>query len=455
MDARETALQRAHDHATRWLTSLSDRRVPAPASVEEVLRALGTDLPDGPSVPADVVDLLAIACEPGLTAIPSGRFYGFVAGGSEPAALAADWLVSAWDQNCALRVVSPAYAAAEDVASAWLLDLLGLPAASAVGFATGATMANFTCLAAGRDAVLRRAGWNAAGHGLAGGPPVRVVAGEDRHMAIDLALRYLGLGQPELVEADDQGRIDPEALRYTLATDGDRPTIVMLQAGDIHSGAFDPFIETIDLARAADAWVHVDGAFGLWGAASPMYAHLMAGCELADSWATDAHKTLNVPYDCGLAIVRDPSAVRAAMSLHGDYLIQDEHGDPFDKVPELSRRGRAFTVWAALRSLGRSGVAELVERLCRHASSFAAGIAEMDGATVLNDVVFTQVCAEFGNDERTDQVLARLLQDGTAWISGSTWQGRRVLRISVSNWSTTDDDVTRSLDAIRRASTRA
>src|SRR6266545_2007328 len=253
MDARETALQRAHDHATRWLTSLSDRPVPARASVEEMVRALGTELPDGPSVPADVVDLLAIACERGLTAIPGGRFYGFVAGGSEPAALAADWLVSAWDQNCALRVVSPAYAAAEDVASAWLLDLLGLPAASAVGFATGATMANFTCLAAGRDAVLRRAGWNAAGHGLAGGPPVRVVAGEDRHMAIDLALRYLGLGQPELVEADDQGRIDPEALRYTLATGGDRPTIVMLQAGDIHSGAFDPFIETIDLARAAGA----------------------------------------------------------------------------------------------------------------------------------------------------------------------------------------------------------
>jgi glutamate/tyrosine decarboxylase-like PLP-dependent enzyme len=224
------------------------------------------------------------------------------------------------------------------------------------------------------------------------------------------------------------------------------------QAGDIHSGAFDPFLETIDVARAADAWVHVDGAFGLWAAASPKYAHLVAGCEHADSWATDAHKTLNVPYDCGLAIVRDPRTVQAAMGLHGDYLIHDEHGDPFDKVPELSRRGRAFTVWAALRSLGRSGAADLVERLCRHASSFAAGIAEMEGATVLNDVVFTQVCAEFGNDERTDRVLARLLDDGTAWISGSTWHGRRVLRISVSNWSTTDDDVTRTLEAIGRAS---
>lgn len=450
MDARETALRAAYGHAVRWLASLPDRRVPARASVDEIVRELGVELPDGPSTPADVVDLLATACEPGLTAFPGGRFYGFVVGGTEPAALAADWLVSAWDQNCVMRAVSPAYTAAEDIAGAWLLDLLGLPSDSAVGFTTGATMANFTCLAAGRDAVLRRTGWNVARDGLAGGPGVHVIVGEDRHMAIDLALRYLGLGRPELVKADDQGRIEPEALRHILAAGGQRPTIVILQAGDIHSGAFDPFVETIRAAREADAWVHIDGAFGLWAAASPTYAHLTAGCAYADSWATDAHKTLNVPYDCGLAIVRDPFAVRAAMGLHGDYLIQDEHGDPIDKVPELSRRGRAFTVWAALRSLGRSGVADLVERLCRHASAFAAGIAEIDGATVLNEVVFTQVCVELGNDERTEQVLTRLLDDGTAWISGSTWHGRRVMRISVSNWSTTDDDVTRALDAIRR-----
>ncbi|TPQ15803.1 pyridoxal phosphate-dependent decarboxylase family protein [Streptomyces sporangiiformans] len=455
MDARETALRQAYDHAVRWLASLSDRRVPAGASVDEIVRALGVELPDGPSAPADVVDLLVTACEPGLTAFPSGRFYGFVVGGTEPAALAADWLVSAWDQNCVMRAVSPAYTAAEDIASAWLLDLLGLPSDSAVGFTTGATMANFTCLAAGRDAVLRRTGWDVGRDGLAGGPAVRVIVGEDRHMAIDLALRYLGLGRPELVRADDQGRIEPEALRRTLAAGGQRPTLVILQAGDIHSGAFDPFVETIGAAREAEAWVHIDGAFGLWAAASPIHAHLTAGCADADSWATDAHKTLNVPYDCGLAIVRDPFAVRAAMGLQGDYLIQDEHGDPVDKVPELSRRGRAFTVWAALRSLGRSGVADLVERLCRHASAFANGIAEIDGATVLNDVVFTQVCAEFGNDEGTEQVLTRLLDDGTAWISGSTWHGRRVMRISVSNWSTTDDDVTRTLDAIRRAAISA
>ncbi|MFJ6482330.1 MULTISPECIES: pyridoxal phosphate-dependent decarboxylase family protein [unclassified Streptomyces] len=458
MDEREAALRQAHGHAVRWLSSLSDRPVPARASVDEIVRALGAELPDAPSAPADVVDLLATACEPGLTAFPSGRFYGFVIGGTEPAALAADWLVSAWDQNCVMRAVSPAYTAAEEIAGAWLLDLLGLPPDSAVGFTTGATMANFTCLAAGRDTVLRRTGWNVAHDGLVGGPPVRVVAGRDRHMSIDLALRYLGLGRPELVEADEQGRIDPEALRRALlargpgVAPGPRPTLVILQAGDIHSGAFDPFAETIRAAREADAWVHVDGAFGLWAAASPAHAHLTDGCAQADSWATDAHKTLNVPYDCGLAVVRDPSALRSAMGERGDYLIQHEHGDPVDKVPELSRRGRAFTVWAVLRSLGRSGVVDLVDRLCRHARAFATGISAIEGATVLNDVVFTQVCAEFGDDERTDRVLARLLDEGAAWISGSTWHGRRVMRISVSNWSTTEEDVTRTLDAIRRAS---
>ena len=455
MEAREAALRQAYSHALRWLASLPERPVPARASVDEIVRALGVALPDGPSPPADVVDLLATACEPGLTAFPGSRFYGFVVGGTEPAALAADWLVSAWDQNCVMRAVTPAYTAAEEIAGAWLLDLLGLPGDSSVGFTTGATMANFTCLCAARDAVLRGAGWNVAHDGLVGGPPVRVLAGESRHMAIDLALRYLGLGRPELVAADDQGRMRPEALRNALPAGGQVPTLVVLQAGDIHSGAFDPFGECVRAAREAGAWVHVDGAFGLWAAASPRYDRLTAGCADADSWATDAHKTLNVPYDCGLAIVRDGSALRAAMGQRGDYLIQHEHGDPIDKVPELSRRGRAFTVWAALRSLGRSGVAGLVERLCRHASAFASGIAAIEGATILNDVAFTQVCAGFGDDERTDRVLARLLDYGTAWISGSTWHGRRVLRISVSNWSTTDEDVSRTLDAIRRAAADA
>ncbi|MGC0334320.1 glutamate/tyrosine decarboxylase-like PLP-dependent enzyme [Streptomyces sp. SAI-170] len=459
MDARERALFQAYNQALRWLAGLSDRPVPARAAAEDIVRALGTDLPAGPTPPDEVVDLLATACEPGLTGFPSGRFYGFVVGGTHPAALAADWLVSAWDQNCVMRAASPAYAAAEDIAAAWLLDLLRLPADCGVGFTTGATMANFTCLAAARDAVLSRTGWNTVRDGLAGGPRVRVLVGAERHISVDLALRYVGLGEPESVPADDQGRIRPDALRQALAAGPPGPTIVVLQAGNIHSGAFDPFQPAIGAAREADAWVHIDGAFGLWAAASPRYAPLTAGCPDADSWATDAHKTLNVPYDCGLAMVRDAAALRSAMGHQGAYLIHDTRGDPIDTVPELSRRGRAFPVWAALRSLGRTGVADLVERLCRHATAFAEGIAAIEGATVLNDVVFTQVCAAFDDDApndvhtdaRTDRIIHRLLDDGTTWISGSTWQGRRVMRISVSNWSTSDDDVARTLDAIQRA----
>jgi glutamate/tyrosine decarboxylase-like PLP-dependent enzyme len=383
--------------------------------------------------------------------MPSGRFFGFVIGGTHPAALAADWLTSAWDQNCGLRRVTPAYSAAEDIASAWLLDLLGLPPASAVGFVTGGTVANFTGLAAGRDAVLRRAGWDVTRNGLAGGPPVRVLVGAERHESVDLALRYLGLGAPEVVPVDEQGRVRADALRAALGTAAGLPTVVALQAGNVHSGAFDPFAETIAVAHDHGAWVHVDGAFGLWAGASPDFRHLVAGYADADSWATDAHKTLNVPYDSGLVIVRDPADIRSAMALHGPYLILDEHGEPSDKTPELSRRGRAFPVWAALRSLGRSGVAELVSGLGRHAQAFAAGLATLRDVEVLNDVVFTQVCASFGDDARTDAVVQRLLDDGTTWMSGSSWHGRRVLRISVSNWSTSERDVERSLDAIRRA----
>ncbi len=383
--------------------------------------------------------------------MPSGRFFGFVIGGTHPAALAADWLVSAWDQNSGLRRLTPAHSAVEDLASTWLLDLLGLPSGSAVGFVTGATVSNFTALAAGRDAVLRRVGWDVATRGLVGGPRVRVLVGAERHDTVDLALRYLGLGSPEPVAADDQGRIRADALLAALdADDAGVPTIVVLQAGNVHSGAFDPFAEVVDAAHERGAWVHVDGAFGLWAAASPAYRHLVSGLERADSWTTDAHKTLNVPYDSGLAVVRDPDALRASMGMHGDYLIHDESGEPFDKVPEISRRGRALPVWAVLRALGRSGVTELVDRLCGHATAFAAGLEDIPGATVVNDVVFTQVCATFGSDERTDEVVRLLLEDGEAWMSGSTWHGEKILRISVSNWSTTADDVARSLAAVRR-----
>jgi len=451
MTDRYSALDRASGHASRWLDSLATRPVPARASAAEVVRELGPELPDHPAPSDEVIDLLARACEPGLTAMPSGRFFGMVIGGSHPAALAADWLVSAWDQNAVLRAVSPAHAAVEDVTSAWLLDLLGLPAGSGVGFVTGATMSNFTCLAAARDAVLARYGWDVAVNGLSGSPRIRVLVGAQRHDTVDLALRYLGLGAPEPVPADDQGRIDPAALAAALGA-ATGPTIVVLQAGNLHSGAFDPFPQAIEAAHANGAWVHIDGAFGLFAAASPATRHLVAGYERADSWTTDAHKTLNVPYDCGLAIVADRSALRQAMTMGAtDYFITDAAGDPCETVPESSRRARAIPVWAVLRALGRQGVADLVEGFGRHARAFAAGISAIDGGRVENDVVFSQVSASFGSDQRTVEVSRRLMADGTAWMTGSRWHGKAVLRVSVSNWSTTEEDVARSLAALRRA----
>jgi len=458
MTDRYIALDHAARHANRWLDSLAARPVPARAAAAEVIKELGTELPAGPTAATEVIDLLAGACEPGLTAMPSGRFYGMVIGGTHPAALAADWLVSAWDQNAVLRAVSPAHAAVEDVTSAWLLDLLGLPETSGVGFVTGATMSNFTCLAAARDAVLKAHGWDVAENGLSGGPRVRVLVGAQRHDTVDLALRYLGLGAPEPVAADDQGRIDPAALSHALgqAPSGGVPTIVVLQAGNLHSGAFDPFTEAITAAHDHGAWVHIDGAFGLFAAASPTTRQLTRGYERADSWTTDGHKTLNVPYDCGIAIVADRAALRAAMTMGAtDYFITDAAGDSCDTVPESSRRARAIPVWAVLRALGRQGVADLVDGFCRHAKAFAAGIEAIDGARVENDVVFSQVSASFGSDERTAEVSRRLMADGTAWMTGSRWHGKAVLRISVSNWSTTDADVARSLDALREAAAPA
>jgi glutamate/tyrosine decarboxylase-like PLP-dependent enzyme len=453
----DAALDVASTRARAWLDTLDERTVRATVGVDDVRAALGTTLPDGPSDPAEVVRLLTDAAEPGLVATPSGRFFGFVIGGTLPAALAADWLVSAWDQNAALRAASPAGTAVDDIAAAWLLDLLGLPSGAGVGFVTGATMANFAGLAAARDAVLARAGWDVGEHGLSGAPRVRVLVGEERHDSVDSALRYLGLGAPEPVAVDDQGRVRADALVAALGDPGaaDRPTIVCLQAGNIHSGGFDPFAETIAAAHAVGAWVHVDGAFGLWAAASPRTRALVAGAGEADSWATDAHKTLNVPYDSGIVAVRDPAALRSAMSYHADYLVTDaSHLEPYERVPELSRRARSVPVWAALRSLGRSGLADLVDRLCRHAAAFADGIRrDVPGAEVLNDVVFTQVCLAFGDDARTREVGRRLMADGTVWMTGSLWRGREVLRISVSNWSTDDADVVRGLDALARAAT--
>jgi glutamate/tyrosine decarboxylase-like PLP-dependent enzyme len=450
-DDYTAALDRASAHARSWLASLADRPVPPVSSIEDLAAGLGGPLPEGPCDPAEVVDLLAAGVEPGLMAMPSGRFFGWVIGGTLPAALAADWLTSAWDQNSGMRFATPGTVAAEEAAAAWVLDLLGLPPSAAVGFVTGATMANFTGLAAGRQRLLADAGWDLDRDGLAGGPRVRVLVGADRHATVDLAARYLGLGTPREVAADDQGRLRPDALAEALAADAG-PTIVCLQAGNLHSGAFDPMVEAIALAHEHGAWVHVDGAFGLWAAASPGLRHLTDGVAGADSWATDAHKTLNVPYDCGIAIVADPAAVRSAMGVRASYLVHAElPGDPFDRVPELSRRARGVPVWAALRSLGRSGVADLVDRLAARARAIAAGLADKAGAEILNDVVFTQVCAAFGDDARTREVAARLLADGTTWMSGSRWRGREVLRVSVSNWSTDDSDVAATVAAVARA----
>ena len=452
-DAYEAALDRAAVHARAWLGSMRGRAVPPRMSADDLVAAFGGSLPAGPCDPATVIDLLAELAEPGLMAMPSGRFFGWVIGGTLPAALAADWLTSAWDQNTGMRFATPATVAAEEAAAGWLLDLLGLPPQAAVGFVTGATMANFTGLAAGRQQLLTDAGWDLDRRGLAGAPPVRVLVGAERHETVDLALRYLGLGAPTVVAADDEGRIRLDALADALSTTTTGPTIVCLQAGNIHSGAFDPIAAATGLAHEYGGWVHVDGAFGLWAAASPNLRHHLAGYSAADSWATDAHKTLNVPYDCGISVVARPTAVHAAMGVHASYLMHADKGtsDPLDNVPELSRRARGVPVWAALRSLGRSGIADLVDRLAAHARSIAAGIARADGIRILNDVVFTQVCAMFEDDARTREVTARLLKDGTAWMSGSRWHDRDVLRVSVSNWSTDDADVAASVAAVHRA----
>jgi glutamate/tyrosine decarboxylase-like PLP-dependent enzyme len=442
------ALEAAAGHARRWLESVSVRPVPPRLDADMLRSAFGEKLPDESTDAVAVVDELAQAMDPGLLGIASGRFFGWVMGGTLPTALAADWLVSAWDQNTGLRRATPGAAVAEETAGRWLLDLLGLPEGSDVGFVTGATMANFACLAAAREKVLRDVGWDVSQRGLAAAPRVRVVVGEERHESVDVALRYLGLGAPAVVPADAQGRIRVDALEAELGSD---PTIVCLQAGNVHSGAFDDFAAAIPVARRHGAWVHVDGAFGLWAGATPTHRNLVTGCDAADSWGTDAHKTLNVPYDCGVAIVSDPGALRAALSVHASYLIPDAAGDPVDKVPEMSRRARGVPVWAALRGLGRSGVADLVDRLVDNAQRIASAVATLPGVEVLNDVVYTQVCLAVGGDERTRSVTECLLSDGTVWMSGSRWHGRDVIRISLSNWSTDQEDIDRSVDALRRA----
>ncbi len=444
-----TALDVAHRRATAWLDTVRDRPVRPDADVDDVLDRLERTLPQEGRAAAAVVEELAAAAEPGLMAIGSPRFFGFVMGGTYPSALAADWLVSAWDQNTGSRQPTPATAAIEEVAAHWLVDLLALPAGSGVGFVTGATSANMSCLVAARDAVLRDHGHDAL-TGVQAGPAIRFLAGDAVHTSVVLAGRIAGLGAPVKVGADREGRIDVDGLARAL-DGGDGPAIVALQAGDVHSGAFDDFTAAIAVARAAGAWVHVDGAFGLWAAASPRLRHLVAGMALADSWATDAHKTLNVPYDCGVAIVRDEAAMSSALGAHAEYLPTVQTvADPYDHVPELSRRARGVPVWAALRGLGRQGVVELVDALADAAAGLADGFRRIPGLAVLNDVVFTQVCLAADDDADTAALGEWLRREGTAWASSSTWQGRTVVRFAVSNHATDAEAVRRTVDAVAR-----
>jgi glutamate/tyrosine decarboxylase-like PLP-dependent enzyme len=452
-DEREL-LRRTAEIAADFLESLDERSIWPPATVSELRESLGGPLPEGPSDPLDVVAALAAAAEPGVVGIPSGRYFGFVIGGALPAALAADWLTSTWDQNAGLVAGGPSAAVVEEVAGAWLKDLLGVPETASFSLVTGCQLAHVTCLAAARHELLAREGWDVEAEGLAGAPRVTVITGAKRHVTVDRALRLLGLGTSSVVrvDVDDQGRIDVAALGRALDGVGG-PTIVSAQAGEVNTGAFDAIADIAGLTRGAGAWLHVDGAFGLWATASPALRNLTAGVELADSWAADAHKWLNVPYDCGLAFVAHPEAHRAAMRLTAEYLVADQAvaRDQMDWTPEFSRRARGFAVYAALRSLGRAGIADLVERSCARARHFAASVEELPGCEVLNDVVLNQVLFRFEDDAATDAILARVQASGEAWMSGTLWDGRRAIRLSVSNWRTTDVDIDRTVAAFEAA----
>ncbi|HYZ29928.1 MAG TPA: aminotransferase class V-fold PLP-dependent enzyme [Thermoleophilaceae bacterium] len=453
----DRALARAAAIAIDYLQRMPDLPVREESSLEELRAAIRVPLNDAPLDPELVVDELVVAAEPGLVQIQSPRYFGFVIGGGLEAAIAADWLTSAWDQNAGGYPCGPSAAVVEEAVAEWLLDLLGLPASAGVGLTTGCQMAHFSCLAAARNHELAETGWNVECDGLFGAPPLRVIAGAHAHTTVFAALRMLGMGsnRTEIVETDDQGRMLPGALARTLRG-GEGPAIVVAQAGDVNTGAVDPFAQIADIVHDYGAWLHVDGAFGLWAAASPRLRPLVAGVENAHSWATDAHKWLNVPYDCGVAIVRDADTQRAALSsiAGAEYIPPAEHGERYNAewVPEFSRRARGFPVYAAIRSLGRQGVAELVERCCACARLMAATLSELDGAEVLNEVALNQVLVRFTRDGAnvSEEVLRAIQDDGTCWMSGSTWDGEPVVRISVSNWRTTEDDVRRSAEAIER-----
>jgi glutamate/tyrosine decarboxylase-like PLP-dependent enzyme len=441
LQTSEEPLRLAAERCHKYLRTISQREVAPTESSLAKLSFFREPFPERPISPADVVAMLDELGSTATTASTSGRYFGFVTGGTLPAALAASWLSSTWDQNATFRVMSPVAAELEEVVLRWVLDILGLPAESAGGFVTCATTANFTALAAARHALLARSGWNVADDGMFGAPPIRIVVGEEVHASILKALNLAGFGRKRVivVEADGQGRMRADKLPHL-----DNSTIVCIQAGNVNTGSFDPAAEICPRAHEQGAWVHVDGAFGLWAAASPSYRHLVSGFELADSWATDAHKWPNINYDSGIVLVRDRMALRAAMSISAAYLQPGARREPAHHTPEASRRARGIELWAGLKSLGRAGLADLIDRTCAHARRFAVALREA-GFEILNDVVINQVLVSFGPPEITTEVIRRIQQDGVCWCGGTVWQGKTAMRISVSSWATTPDDVERSL----------
>jgi glutamate/tyrosine decarboxylase-like PLP-dependent enzyme len=450
------ALERAVHHSLEHLRALDISPVGATRDLETMRRRLMKPLGDE-SIPADqVIDELVADSSGGIIGCAGGRFFAWVVGGALPASLAADWLTSVWDQNAGIYASGPAAAIVEEASGAWIKDLLGIPATASFALVTGCQMAHVTCLAAARHAVLESRGWDVEERGLSGAPAIRIVTGCERHGSISRAVRLLGMGKANIIDlpVDAAGRLQPDTLAAELARDRGCPAIVLLQAGDLNIGAFDPFTELIPIARQYKAWVHVDGAMGLWAAASPRLRHLLAGADMADSWATDGHKWLNVPYDCGYAFVRDPEAHRASMSHRESYLVHDsEARDQMDWNPEWSRRARGFATYAALRELGRSGVAALVERCCDHARALVHGIGSLPGAEVVWAPQINQGLVRFldpaGEDHgrRTDWVISQIVASGEAYFGGTTWRGKRCMRVSVSNWRTSDTDVDRVVNA--------
>jgi aromatic-L-amino-acid decarboxylase len=450
-------LEQAIDLSASYLETLNTRPVQAAASYAEMVEAFSEPLPENGRDPSEVIDHLAVTAEPGITATGASRYFGFVVGGAVPAAMAADVLVTAWDQPNGLTFGTPATAAIERVAGMWIKDILHLPMTASVGFVTGGLMANFTGLAAGRHHVMAAAGWDVETLGLQGAPHIRIISGAERHATIDMALRYLGIGsgRVEEIATDDQSRIELDSLHELLAA-GSGPTIVTLAAGNVNTGAFDPIERAIEIAHEYGAWVHIDGAFGLWAAAAPSRRFLIKGYEKADSWAVDAHKWLNVPYDCGIAIVAHEESHRIPLGAKASYLIRSEGDpDPFELVPEFSRRARGVPVYAALASLGRSGIAELIERGCADARHFGASVSSIPGAEVLNDVVLNQVLVRFGDDDAaTNAVVEGVIADGVAYVTPTMWHGRAAMRFSVANWQTTTEDIDLAVESIKRVCER-